>query len=199
MTRATVIVFARSPAIGLGKTRLARDVGAVEAWRLYRSFSAGVMRRLRSPRWRLMICLAGCRPDPLWPKLPIEDQGRGDLGLRLARAIRRHGRGPVAVVGTDIPDLKRGHLGRAFALLRTGRIVIGPAADGGFWLIAAGPDQARTLRLDEVRWSSQHTLSDVITRNGRSVSMLETLRDIDDGADLTAWRAGMRPAPIGVA
>jgi hypothetical protein len=47
MTRPTLIIFARAPAIGVGKTRLARDVGRVEAWRLYRAFSARLLRSLR--------------------------------------------------------------------------------------------------------------------------------------------------------
>src|SRR3712207_9021389 len=52
MNRPTLIVFARAPAMGVSKTRLARDVGAVEAWRIYRAMAADVIRRLCDPRWR---------------------------------------------------------------------------------------------------------------------------------------------------
>src|SRR5687768_9358971 len=96
----TLIVFARAPAIGVGKTRLARDVGVVEAWRVYRTLSSQLIRRLRDPRWRLVVRVVPDRSS--WPSGVVrEPQGPGDLGGRLQRAIRAHARGPVAVVGTD--------------------------------------------------------------------------------------------------
>ena len=55
MARPTLIVFARSPAIGVGKTRLARDIGAVEAWRVYRAMSTRLLWRMRDPRWRAVV------------------------------------------------------------------------------------------------------------------------------------------------
>ncbi|HEX6865944.1 MAG TPA: hypothetical protein VF122_01795, partial [Caulobacteraceae bacterium] len=95
MVRPTLIVFARSPAIGVGKTRLARDIGAVEAWRVYRAMSAKVLWAVRDPRWRTVLRLEGQRLDAAWPKLPLERQGRGDLGARLTRALRAHSQNGV--------------------------------------------------------------------------------------------------------
>ena len=55
MTRPTLIVFARVPAIGVGKSRLARDIGRVEAWRLSRALLDRALRRLRDPRWDVVV------------------------------------------------------------------------------------------------------------------------------------------------
>jgi len=188
MNRPTVLVFVRSPSMGRCKTRLAKDIGPVEALRFYRASSAGVLRRLRSPRWRLVICLAGRATDPRWPALPIEDQGGGDLGARLARAIRRHATGKVVVVGSDVPDLDRVHVATALRRLRGDRAVLGPAADGGFWLMALGSRRARSIRLNHVRWSSPYALRDVIDELGEAHVLTQTLIDVDDGAALRQWR-----------
>jgi uncharacterized protein len=181
MPKPTLIVFARSPAIGVGKTRLARDIGAVETWRVYRTMSTRLLWKLRDPRWRLVLRLEGRRPDPAWPRLPIEPQGRGDLGVRLTRAIQAHARAPVAVVGTDAPQMTSARIANAFRQ----RDAIGPASDGGFWLLALSPRRARSVHFDGVRWSSRDTLSDTLRALG-PLAMLETLMDVDDGPSLRA-------------
>lgn len=179
MPRPTLIVFARSPAIGVGKTRLARDIGVVEAWRVYRAMSARLLWRLRDPRWRLVLRLEGRRADTAWPRLPLEAQGRGDLGARLTRALRAHARGSVAVAGADIPEATSARIARAFRA----RDAIGPATDGGFWVLALSPRRARSASFDGVRWSSAHTLEDTLRVLG-PLARLETLTDVDDGASL---------------
>lgn len=189
MARPTLIVFARSPAIGVGKTRLARDIGAVQAWRVYRAMSAKVLWSVRDPRWRTVLRLEGRRRDTAWPKLAVEAQGRGDLGARLTRALRAHARHDVAVIGVDAPGLTRTHIGRAFHA----RNAIGPATDGGFWLLALEAGRARRVGFDDVRWSSAHTLRDTVAALG-PLTVLETLTDVDDAASLAAatGRAGSR-------
>jgi glycosyltransferase A (GT-A) superfamily protein (DUF2064 family) len=189
MARPTLIVFARSPAIGVGKTRLARDIGRVEAWRVYRAMSARLLWALRDPRWRVVLCLEGRRLDAVWPRLTVEPQGRGDLGQRLTRALRGHARQGVAVIGTDAPDVTRA---RVAAALRA-KDAIGPATDGGFWLLALSPKRARSVRLEGIRWSSAHTLKDTLRAVGL-VAALETLTDIDDGASLAVWRDKSSPS-----
>lgn len=187
MTRPTLIVFARAPAIGVGKTRLARDVGRVEAWRAYRAMSAPLIRTLaRDPRWRTVVRMAPDRAR--WPGVHSEGQGRGGLGERLARAFRAHARGPVAVIGTDTPEVTPERVWRALRAIRGGRVVFGPAADGGFWLLALGPAQARRASFPDVRWSTEQTLADTRAALGHHAVLLETLTDIDDGEALRRWR-----------
>lgn len=187
MARPTLIIFARAPAIGVGKTRLARDVGRVEAWRVYRAMSDDLVRRLaRDPRWRTVVRMAP--DDAAWPGLPSEGQGLGGLGDRLERALRAHARGPVAVIGVDSPEITPERVGRAFRAVRRTGIAFGPAEDGGFWLLALSAVQARRASLKGVRWSSPHALADAHAALGGGGMLLETLADIDDGETLRAWR-----------
>lgn len=198
MAKATLIVFARTPAIGVGKTRLAQDVGAVEAWRLYRQMSSRLIRTLADPRWRLIVRLAGARHDPLWGGVRCEDQGRGDLGQRLQAALRAHADGPVAVIGTDAPDVTPARIARAFDAVRGGRAVLGPAEDGGFWLLALPQARARSVDLSGIRWSDPDTLTDTEAALGGPIRRLETLSDIDTGADLARWRASQLSARMSI-
>ena len=184
MARPTLILFLRVPAVGRGKTRLAKDVGKVEAWRLSRAMTAGVLRRVRDPRWRLVV-----RVTPDGALEGAEPQGRGDLGQRLQRAIRAHAAGPVAVIGTDAPDLDRAHIAAAFKAARRHGAAIGPAADGGFWILALSARRARSVAFEGVRWSTAHAMADTVAAIGGRASRLQTLIDVDDRAALTAWKA----------
>ena len=191
MLKSTLIVFARSPAIGVGKTRLARDIGAVEAWRVYRAMSARVLWAVRDPRWRTVLRLEGRQVDAAWPRLSVAPQGRGDLGARLTRALRAHARGGVAVIGVDAPAVTRAHIAAAFRA----RDAIGPATDGGFWLLALSSRRTRSVRLDGIRWSSAHTLADTIAALGQ-LTFLDTLTDIDDGPSLRSSRRKSGPRSV---
>lgn len=187
MTRPVLIVFARAPAIGVGKSRLARDVGRVEAWRIYRAMSARLLERLKDPRWRLVVRIAPDRGR--LPGAATEAQGPGDIGARLERALKRHGRGPVAVVGTDAPEVGPAQVARAFRAARGRGAAIGPAEDGGFWILALSPARARRIAFEGVRWSTPHAFADTLAALGGRAAILETLADVDDGEGLKAWRA----------
>jgi len=195
MVRPTLLIFARSPAIGIGKTRLARDVGRVEAWRIYRAMSADLIRRLgRDPRWRTVVRLAG---DPrnaraAWPGVRTEPQGGGSLSPRLERAFRAHAGAPVAVIGTDSPELTPAHVARALRASLAAGAALGPAEDGGFWLLALSAPRARRLRLAGVRWSTPYALADTAQALDVEPALLEVLADVDDGEALAALRARRR-------
>jgi glycosyltransferase A (GT-A) superfamily protein (DUF2064 family) len=193
VARPTLILFARAPAIGVGKSRLARDVGRVEAWRLYRGFLADLLRRLEDPRWRLVVRLAPDRGRLVGRR--CEPQGRGDLGRRLERALRRHGRGPVAVVGADSPELTRAHVAAAFEGARRRGAALGPAEDGGFWILALSPARVRRLDLEGVRWSTDQAFADAWKALGGKAERLGLMADIDDGAALSAYRSRTRCRP----
>ncbi len=84
MTRPTLILFLRVPAIGRGKTRLARDIGKVEAWRLSRAMTAGVLRRVCDPRWRLVVRVT---PDGALAGAERQVRGAGPVVLALALVL----------------------------------------------------------------------------------------------------------------
>ncbi len=184
------MIFAKAPVIGGAKSRLARGVGRVAAWRLYRAMTATVIRSTRDARWDTVLAVspdrAAARSVSVWPEaLARLPQGRGDLGARQARALED--RGPVCVIGTDAPQVRRRDIARAFAALKRHDAVIGPAEDGGYWLLALNSPAPRGL-FDGVRWSHPETRSDLIGRlkaNGLDrIALLRTLRDIDEAGDL---------------
>ncbi len=196
----TLIVMAKTPRIGHGKSRLAREAGRVAAWRINRFLHAHTMRIAGDARWTVVLAVspdrdARVRLPGVWPACVSRcAQGRGDLGARMSRAMM-HARGPVAVIGTDCPDATRRDIASAFAALRRAPVVIGAAPDGGFWILAArrGRDVAPAFR--NVRWSSAHTLADVESKLRVRAVRLRTLPDIDTLEDWRAFRRRRQRAP----
>jgi rSAM/selenodomain-associated transferase 1 len=180
----TLIVFARAPQLGRVKKRLARGIGPSAALAFYRRTLATVLRRLaRDPRWRTILAVTPDRAAGrarLWPlALPRAPQGRGDLGARMARSLGR-ARGPVCIVGADIPDLDAGHVWRAFRALATAEFVFGPAEDGGYWLIGARTPLPYAV-FAKVRWSTPHALADTLAGlKSRRIAFADILCDVDD-------------------
>jgi hypothetical protein len=194
--RAHLVVMARAPRLGAVKRRLARDIGALAALRFYRDTLRGLLRAVgRDPRWRTHLALT---PDRAtggnYRGIRSLPQGRGDLGARMGRFLRGLPAGPVVIVGTDIPGLGRDQVARAFRALGAQDWVIGPAQDGGYWLIGAARRRAGPRDpFAGVRWSSVHTLADTRANlRGFRVAFLEHLDDIDTGADLARHRRNRR-------
>ncbi len=187
--RPTLIVMAKAPRVGVGKSRLAAGIGRAEAWRVNRALHAHTLRMACDARWRTLLCVT---PDAamalelprLWPPhVERIAQGKGDLGARLARALAP--RDQVAIIGTDCPGLTRAHIANGFAALKHSPFALGPARDGGFWLLAARSGRAAARAMKGVRWSSRYTAKDVLGNFGAgNVATLATLRDIDVVADL---------------
>jgi glycosyltransferase A (GT-A) superfamily protein (DUF2064 family) len=188
--RGHLVLLVRAPRLGVGKRRLARDVGDLAALRFERAMLARLERRLaRDRRWRFRLAVspdAACRRR-LWPRgVPIEPQGRGDLGIRMVRALGSCPPGPALLVGADIPALAGSHVAAAFRLLGRHDIVFGPAEDGGFWLVGARRRASLAGAFAGVRWSSPQALADVLANLPRrlSVGFAARLADVDDGAAL---------------
>jgi hypothetical protein len=192
----TVYVFARAPRLGTVKRRLAAGIGDRAALQFYQTTLAATLRRLAADRrFRTVLAIT---PDfsrgPWRHGLPAVGQGRGDLGARMHRAIRRHPHGCVAIVGADIPDLRAGDVAAAFRNLRGRDACFGPAADGGYWLVALGPRRPASP-FAGVRWSGPHALADTLANFWRcTVAFLRTLHDVDTAADLRS-ESKSRKAP----
>ena len=189
-------IFLKEPRLGRVKGRLARDVGYGEAWLFYRRLVRRVLPPLaRDARWSAWLATA---PDhwhgqePFWPvALPTLPQGSGDIGQRMLRIFRSLPPGPAIVVGSDIPDLAPVHVERGFRALGRADVVLGPAEDGGYWLIGLGP-RARTIDpFRGVRWSSPWALADTerALPKGFRLALADRLADVDDGAAYWSWRA----------
>lgn len=178
-SRQTLIVFARAPRLGRVKRRLARAIGDLAALRFYRGTLLRLVRDVgRDPRWRT---IAAVTPDHArLPGLACLRQGRGDLGIRMAHAMQR-ARGPVVLVGADIPELGPRQIAAAFRALGAHDVVFGPARDGGYYLVGVKrPALARWL-FAHVRWSTEHALADTRANlRNRRVALVDTLDDVDD-------------------
>jgi hypothetical protein len=191
----TVVVMGRLPQVGVGKRRLARDVGDLAAWRFYRNTLYGLLRRLGGDaRWQVCFAVTpdrtGSRIQGMPPGVKIIPQGRGNLGQRMGRLLRNAPRGPVVIVGSDIPDIRTRHLREAFRVLGRRSWVFGPAGDGGYWLVGAArrPCLKSPLPFDKVRWSGPDALADTLAGlKGATFGLLERLNDVDSGADLARW------------
>lgn len=194
--RPTLVLFLKEPRPGRVKTRLGREIGMGAAAWWFRHQTARLIREVaRDPRWRTVLAVApdGAVAARVWPAgLARWPQGRGDLGARMARALAAFGPGPVAIVGGDVPGVTPAAIAGAFRLVRAGRAVIGPAADGGYWLVAAPHGGLLPAGLFAgVRWSTPWARADTEATLGRlgPARHAVTLDDIDTAADLARLRA----------
>jgi len=189
-----LVVMVKEPVAGRVKTRLARDIGVGGALRFYRHAAATLLARAGADRrWRMLLAVSPdrARSSRAWPPgVGRVAQGGGDLGQRMQRVFDMGGRGPVVIVGTDIPGISATHVAAAFRALRDNDAVIGPAGDGGYWLIGLRRRPNVPRIFDRVRWSSAHAFADTLANlAGRRVARLAELADVDEGADL-ARQAG---------
>lgn len=186
-----LIVFAKAPVIGGAKTRLARGIGKIAAWRIYRAMTARVLRRLADPRWEITLAVS---PDAtvrrrfpgVWPDdMARVAQGGGDLGTRQARVFSS--RRPVIVIGTDAPQVTRADIANALKCLKGHDAVIGPAEDGGYWLLGLNAPAPPGV-FEDIRWSHEETRADLEKRlkayRLSNIAHLRTLRDVDEAGDL---------------
>lgn len=196
-----LVIVAKSPRAGQVKRRLGASLGPAAACQIYRACLAHTLRRLgNSPRWHMTLAVT---PDTdvtarYWPivagsrRIARLGQGAGDLGHRMQRLFARLPPGPAILVGTDIAGLRPAHIAHAFRLLGANDAVLGPAQDGGFWLIGLKRSPRLLAPFSGVRWSGPHALADTLANlKGRRVAYAATLADIDTASDLRAARAAI--------
>lgn len=180
----------KEPHPGRVKTRLGREIGMVPAAWWFRHQVAGLLRRVRDPRWQTVLAVSPDREgldSRVWPEDLVRwPQGRGNLGDRMARIFRDMPPGPVAIIGADIPGITNGHIRAAFRTLGQSDAVFGPAPDGGYWLVGMARRKAPPPGLfNGVHWSTDHALADTVTTlPGHRIARIDTLRDVDNASDL---------------
>ncbi|MEC9486787.1 MAG: TIGR04282 family arsenosugar biosynthesis glycosyltransferase [Prosthecochloris sp.] len=186
-----LIVFSRNPVRGKVKTRLARRTSPDFALAVYERLRKITLNAIQSTDADLQIWYTDSIPvRDLLLEHPAEAllQQRGDLGDRMAGAFRRgfeQGYRKIILIGTDCPGITPGIIRKGFALLDTHDSVIGPAVDGGYYLIGLSFFFADIF--DGIPWSTPDVCP--MTRRklraaGRTVADLETLSDIDTLDDL---------------
>ena len=191
-----LVIFLKEPRPGRVKTRLAKDLGNVRAARWHRRQCLALINRFGpDPRWTTVLAVTPDREGLLsriWPAhLPRIGQGRGDLGTRMARVMRRLPAGPAIIIGSDTPGATPRRVERAFRLLGRNDAVFGPSLDGGYWLVGLKRSRAISAHtFQHVRWSSQHALADsAASLNCRRIGFADTLQDVDTVSDLVTASA----------
>ena len=218
-SRTAVLVFAKAPEPGLVKTRLVPALGegpaAVLAARLARRTVAEVA---RAGLASVTLCATPDTSHPFFEllqrhhRVTLVEQGGGDLGARMYRALAaalcQHD--AAILVGTDIPGLSAADLIRAAAYLEDGAdAVLGPAEDGGYWLIGLRRSHAALSALfDDMPWGGGTVLAETLRRMvglGLRAACVAERWDVDRPDDLERLAAdavlapllaGLRPGPV---
>jgi len=191
MTRLQVAVLARAPVPGEAKTRLIPRLGADGAARLQAVLTARALQRARDSGAEIVLWVAGDVQSlaPLAQRhgAALCAQPPGDLGVRMLAAFEHaHAAGRrCVVIGTDCPAQQPGDLQRAGMLLDDHDVVLQPALDGGYVLIALREPRARLF--DDIAWGGATVLA-ATRQRVQSLSLrcveLPPLPDLDDAQDL---------------
>jgi uncharacterized protein len=190
-------IFVKTPGLSPLKTRLATGIGQAAAEHWYRLAAEAVAEVLAwvpglTAYWAVAETVASAAPA--WPGLPTIGQGDGELGERMGRVhsqlLERHDF--VLLLGADTPQLEPTRLAEAAGWLYSGdpRLAMGPARDGGFWLLGANRDPAPAdwLRTPCGRADTARGFRDAMARLG-DWRLLPELTDVDEVQDLDAMLA----------
>lgn len=189
MTAPRLVLFARYPTAGACKTRLIPALGATGAAELHRRLTERTVAVLKASGAPVEVAYTGASAAQLaaWlgPDVGLVEQVEGDLTARLLACLDP---APVIFFGADTPDLAQQHVEAAIAALESHEVVIGPAEDGGYYLI--GMRQPRPELLTDMPWSTAQVLPKTLARLdqlGIVPVLLETLADCDRPEDLARW------------
>ena len=184
-----LVLFTRYPEPGLAKTRLIPALGPDGAARVHRRLTERSVATMRESGLPIELRITGAEPAAfaawLGDDLVFVPQGDGDLGERMTRASSD---APVILLGADTPDLAAAHLIKAATALARSDIVIGPAEDGGYWLL--GLARPMPFLFTDMPWSTDAVFP--ITRArlaeaGLEPKLLVTLADCDRPEDIAHW------------
>jgi rSAM/selenodomain-associated transferase 1 len=194
-----LIIFTRYPEPGKTKTRLIPALGTVGAANLQRQMTEYTLSQVQklqaSTAISLEVRFAGgnlqLMQDWLGFDLVYQLQGEGDLGSRMMRSLSyafQNNAQQVVIIGTDCPGVNPEILATAFEQLHLFDLVLGPAVDGGYYLI--GLRQPFPQLLTNIDWGTSQVLSqtlEIAQQLNLSVAYLPTLADVDRPEDLPIW------------
>ena len=199
-----VLFFTRFPQSGDVKTRLAAEIGDARALAVHDAMTHYCLAETDTAAasigasLRILVTGASLNQAAHWlgNRHMVIDQGDGDLGIRIARAldlsIRRRAK-RIIVVGSDCPAMTPHLIVAAFGLLINHQVVLGPAADGGFYLLGIDADiaEALPLLLADLPWGTNRArarLEENVDRLCLTIGRLPMLSDVDTVDDIDAVR-----------
>ncbi|MBD2613389.1 MAG: glycosyltransferase [Nostoc sp. GBBB01] len=195
-----LIIFTRYPEPGKTKTRLIPVLGSVGAANLQRQMTEHTILQVKQLQKAIDISVEIWFSDGdlqlmqkwLGSDLVYQPQGEGDLGLRMARSLLQafqSGAEKAIIIGTDCPGLNAEILATAFDKLRTFDLVLGPALDGGYYLI--GLRQLIPELFANIEWGTANVFQktvEIAQKVNLSYVNLVSLADVDRPEDLSIWQ-----------
>ena len=189
MSNPLIIVFVRNPELGRVKTRLAKSIGdqaALETYKILSKHTSKIISEIDSDQ--LIFYSDKIQDNDVWTATNCKKQiqTKGDLGQKMLAAFQYGfslGYQKILIIGSDLYSLRPKHIESAFEQLENYDVVIGPALDGGYYLLGLNFIIPKIFK--QKQWSTssvlKKTLSDLKEFN---VNLLEPLNDIDTYEDL---------------
>ena len=192
MSEPYIIIFVKAPRPGFVKNRLADAIGLESACDAYQKLAKTLFANLAGlPHVELRFTPDDAESEISqwlrkgWTTAP---QGEGDLGERMHRAITE-AECPTIVIGSDCPSIKLVDITIAREALGKHDVVLGPAVDGGYWLIGLRAPCPALFK--EIQWSTNNVLNETLAHSekaGLSVYLLRKLADVDTVDDWAAFK-----------
>lgn len=191
MHKNLIITFTRNPELGKVKTRLAKGIGETSALEIYKfllEHTKNVLSKLDCDR--AVYYSVKIRENDIWDSevFSKHQQFGDDLGARMQNAFDngfKKGYEKIIIVGSDLYDLNTEIINQAFKKLDTNDNVIGPAEDGGYYLL--GMKTLNPSVFDIENWGTETVYKQTVSKLTSSLYVLETLNDIDYVEDLKPY------------
>ncbi|RYC67433.1 TIGR04282 family arsenosugar biosynthesis glycosyltransferase [Spirosoma sordidisoli] len=183
-----LIIFVKNPIPGTVKTRIARTVGNERAVQVYRHLLQHTQQITRLLPWPRVVYYGDfINSNDGWNGYQKRLQAGNDLGERMLAAFREQfaeGARQVVIIGSDCLAITADHLRQAFSALDEADVVIGPATDGGYYLL--GMNALHSFLFEKMPWSQPELrqLTELaLQQNNLTFERLEELTDIDEWSD----------------
>ena len=191
MMKQLLIVFIKNPILGKVKTRLAASLGDQKALRVYKKLLDHTLRITGNLEYDKIVYYSDFVPEQdEWLSAGFKQglQIGQDLGQKMENAFEegfRTGYSRILIIGSDCFELTSYHISKAFDNLENSNVVLGPATDGGYYLL--GITELFENVFENKKWSTDSVLRDTIknlTDSNIKFNLLEQLNDIDTESDL---------------
>ncbi len=213
MQNECLIFYVKLPKEGYVKTRLAQDIGNEHAVNLYRCFILDLTSTLQKLSQDVIFCYSPQDAESFFRSwlgdkfdssfghngFNYVPQSDADLGTRMRHSFEqafKNGYKRAVLIGSDSPDLPKEILELAFVKLKTYDAVIGPATDGGYWLIGFNSKGFCPSVFEQISWSSETVFGETmkkLSQTKSSVALLPKWIDIDNYDALFRWYESQKP------
>ncbi|MEO6347074.1 MAG: TIGR04282 family arsenosugar biosynthesis glycosyltransferase [Aquaticitalea sp.] len=191
-SKKALIIFTRNPELGKCKTRLAKTIGdesALEIYKFLLQHTASISKDIIADKY--VFYSENIKKEDLWDTSVFRKklQNGNDLGERMLNAFKElfeMGYAKITIIGTDLLDLTSNDVNNAFELLNDFETVIGPAKDGGYYLL--GMKELNQIIFSNKTWGTSTVLNDTLENlRNSTVQLLKELNDIDTFEDMNHY------------